>query len=257
MSTPTSARHATHHLPSSGNASASAVLFDAYGTLFDVYSVAELAEELFPGQGQTLSVLWRDKQIEYTRLVTTCNHGAHYQPFAELTRAALIYAIKKITAYAGSTSDTDQFLINFEPQIELLLAQYKHLDAFPENLAVLQQLKAQGVPIGILSNGDRAMLEAAVRSAGFDDLFDHIISVDPIRKFKTHPDAYALGELATGFKAQDIVFVSSNGWDALGATWFGYQTLWVNRYHLPFEELGTQPTRTGPDLRTVLDFFPS
>ncbi len=232
-----------------------AVLFDAYGTLFDVYSVAELAEQLFPGQGQALSVLWRDKQIEYTRLVTTSNHGAHYQPFAELTRAALIYAIKKITAYAYDTRATSQFLINFEPQIELLLAQYNHLDAFPENMAVLQQLKSQGIPIGILSNGDARMLQAAVHSAGFDGLLNHVISVDPIRKFKTHPDAYALGEQATGYQAADIVFVSSNAWDALGATWYGYQTLWVNRYHLPFEELGTLPTRTGTDLRAVLDFF--
>ena len=236
---------------------ARAVLFDAYGTLFDVYSVAELAEQLFPGQGQGLSVVWRDKQIEYTRLVTTSNHGAHYQPFGELTRAALIYAIKKITACIDNKRATGQFLIDFEPQIELLLAQYQHLDAFPENLGVLQQLKSQGVPIGILSNGDATMLHAAVHSAGFDGLLDHVISVDPIRKFKTHPDAYALGEQATGLPASQIVFVSSNAWDALGATWYGYQTLWVNRYQLPFEELGTQPHRTGHDLRAVLDFFPS
>lgn len=233
-----------------------AVLFDAYGTLFDVYSVAELAEELFPGQGQALSVLWRDKQIEYTRLVTTCNHGAYYQPFSEITRSALIFAIKKIATDARDDCTHDDFLLEHEPAIDILLTQYQHLDAFPENLAVLQQLKARGIPIGILSNGDTAMLEAAVRSAGFDGLFDHLISVDPIRKFKTHPDAYALGEQATGLDARDIVFVSSNAWDALGATWYGYQTLWVNRYHLPFEELGTQPTRTGNDLRAVLDFFP-
>lgn len=233
-----------------------AVLFDAYGTLFDVYSVAELAEELFPGQGQALSVLWRDKQIEYTRLVTTCNHGAHYQPFSGITRSALIFAIKKIAISTGGDWAHDDFLLEHEPAIDILLTQYQHLDAFPENLAVLQQLKAQGVPIGILSNGDTAMLQAAVRSAGFDGLFDHLISVDPIRKFKTHPDAYALGEQATGLHARDIVFVSSNAWDALGATWYGYQTLWVNRYHLPFEELGTQPTCTSSDLRAVLDFFP-
>jgi 2-haloacid dehalogenase len=233
------------------------VLFDAYGTLFDVYSVAELAEALFPGQGQALSLLWRDKQIEYTRLLTTCNHGAHYRPFSELTRAALIFAIKKIASEAIDDGAEDEFLLEHEPAIEILLTQYQHLDAFPENLAVLQQLKAQGVPIGILSNGDSAMLEAVVRSAGFDGLFDHLISVDPIRKFKTHPDAYALGEKTTGLKARDIVFVSANAWDALGATWYGYQTLWLNRYHLPFEELGTQPTRTGSDLRAVLDFFPT
>ena len=232
-----------------------AVLFDAYGTLFDVYSVAQLAETLFPGQGSALSVLWRDKQIEYTRLVTTSNHGAHYQPFGVLTRAALIFAIKKIVADSGEALTQDNFMLEYEPAIEMLLAQYQHLDAFPENLAVLEQLKAQGISIGILSNGDAAMLQAAVHSAGIDGLLDHVISVDPIRKYKTDPAAYALGEQATGLAAQDILFVSCNAWDALGATWFGYTTLWVNRYHLPFEELGTQPTRTGSDLRAVLDFF--
>ena len=232
-----------------------AVLFDAYGTLFDVYSVAQLAEELFPGQGQALSVLWRDKQIEYTRLVTTSNHGAHYQPFSVLTRAALVFAIKKLVVGPGETMTQDDFLLEHEPAIDMLLAQYQQLDAFPENLAVLQQLKARGIPAGILSNGDAAMLLAAVHSAGFDGLLDHVISVDPIRKFKTHPDAYALGEQATGLAARDILFVSCNAWDALGATWHGYTTLWVNRYHLPFEELGTQPNRTGGDLRAVLDFF--
>lgn len=232
-----------------------AVLFDAYGTLFDVYSVGQLAEELFPGHGQALSVLWRDKQIEYTRLVTTCNHAAHYQPFSALTRVALIFAIKKLTSRPDFTWSDAQFLLEHEPAIELLLAQYQHLNAFPENLAVLQELRDRGIPTGILSNGDKTMLDAAVQSAGFSGLLDHIISVDPIRKFKTHPEAYALGEQATGLAAHDIVFVSSNAWDALGATWYGYHTLWVNRYHLPFEELGTQPTRTGRDLRAVLDFF--
>jgi 2-haloacid dehalogenase len=236
---------------------ARAVLFDAYGTLFDVYSVAQLADVLFPGQGQALSVLWRDKQIEYSRLVTTCNQGAHYRPFSELTRRALMYAIKKIASCADNTLAEDDFLFEFEPAIELLLTQYSHLEAFPENLAVLQQLKSKGIPTGILSNGDTRMLQDAVHSAGFDGLLDHIISVDPVRKFKPHPQAYALGTQAHGLPAQDILFVSSNAWDALGATWYGYQTLWVNRYHLPFEELGTQPTRIGHSLRDVLDFFPS
>ena len=93
-----------------------AVLFDAYGTLFDVYSVAQLAEQLFPGHGQQLSVLWRDKQIEYTRLVTTSNHGAHYQPFWDLTRSALVYAINKVVAHADATGAGGQFGINFQTQ---------------------------------------------------------------------------------------------------------------------------------------------
>lgn len=233
-----------------------AVLFDAYGTLFDVYSVALLAEQLFPGHGQSLSVLWRDKQIEYTRLLTTSNHGAHYQPFWQVTEAALRYAIKIIAIKAVNTWTTGQFdTKNTDVAVQQLMNQYRHLSAFPENKEVLQALKARGIPTGILSNGDQAMLDVAVKSAGLADLLDYVISVDSIRKFKTHPDAYALGCNATGLQAKQILFVSSNAWDALAATWFGYQTLWVNRANLPFEELGTQPTRTGSSLRDVLEFF--
>ncbi|MEO7954298.1 MAG: haloacid dehalogenase type II [Polaromonas sp.] len=217
-----------------------AVLFDAYGTLFDVYSVGLLAEQLFPAKGQALAVLWRDKQIEYSHLVTTSSHGAHYRPFWELTRAALRYACKRLALPLG-TGTEDQ-----------LMNQYRSLSAFPENRGVLQALKARGVVTGILSNGDPAMLAVAVRSAGLDGLLDHVISVDAIRKYKTHPDAYALGLRATGLEAQQIAFVSCNSWDALAATWFGYQTLWINRQQLPFEELGTQPVHTGSSLRDVL-----
>ncbi|MCY1164086.1 MAG: haloacid dehalogenase type II [Pseudomonadota bacterium] len=217
-----------------------AVLFDAYGTLFDVYSVGLLAEQLFPGHGQALGVLWRDKQIEYSRLVTTSNDGAHYQPFWELTRAGLRYACQRLEL--DLTQEREQQLMN----------QYRHLSAFPENREVLQALKDKGIVTGILSNGDPSMLDVAVKSAGLDGLLDHVISVDGIRKYKTHPAAYALGEQATGLKAQDIGFVSCNGWDALAATWYGYRTLWVNRYQLPFETLGTQPSHTGSSLRDVL-----
>ena len=217
-----------------------AALFDAYGTLFDVYSVALLAEQLFPGRGQALSVLWRDKQIEYTHLVSTSSHGAHYRPFWELTGAALRYAGKRLGLDMGSAQE------------EQLMNQYRHLSAFPENREVLQALQRRGVVTGILSNGDPAMLAVAVKSAGLGDLLDHVISVDAIRKYKTHPDAYTLGLKATGLPARQIAFVSCNSWDALAATWFGYQTLWVNRNQLPFEELGTQPVHTGSSLRDVL-----
>ncbi len=220
-----------------------AVLFDAYDTLFDVYSVGLLAEQLFPGQGQALGLLWRDKQIEYTRLVTMSNHGAHYRPFWELTRAGLRYACKKLGL--ALTSEREQQLMN----------QYRHLSAFLETREVLQALRAQGVVTGILSNGDPEMLGIAVRSAGLDGLLDHLLSVDAVRQYKTHPEAYGLGPRATGLAPRQIAFVSSNSWDALAATWFGYQTLWVNRYQLPFEELGTQPSRTGGSLRDVLSFF--
>lgn len=220
-----------------------AVLFDAYGTLFDVYSVALLAEQLFPGHGDALSVLWRDKQIEYTRLVTIDNIGSHYQPFWELTRAGLRYACKRLGLALAPAQE------------ERLMNQYRHLSAFPENREVLLALKDKGVATGILSNGDPDMLGVAIRSSGLEGLLDHVLSVDSVRRYKTHREAYALGPQATGLDARQIVFASCNAWDALGATWFGYRTLWVNRYQLPFEELGTQPTRTGTSLRDVLAFF--
>jgi 2-haloacid dehalogenase len=220
-----------------------AVLFDAYGTLFDVYSVGQTAERLFAGQGQALASGWRDKQIEYTRLVTTSDHGAHYQPFGELTRAALRYTCKRLGLDLTEAAE------------QQLMGQYRTLTAFPESRDVLQTLKNRGVVTGILSNGDRDMLDAAVHSAGLDGLLDHVLSVDGIRKYKTHPEAYRLGVTATGLQPAQIAFVSCNGWDALGATWYGFRTLWVNRYQLPFEELGTQPERIGSSLRDVLAFF--
>ena len=242
-----------------------AVLFDAYGTLFDVYSMGVLAERLFPGQGQALSLLWRDKQIEYTRLVTTSKRGPQresvYQPFWALTRAALEFAIRKLAANAIATNNVANYSYRtlekdvFASQIDELMAHYRHLTAFPDAQEVLAALKTKSIATGILSNGDPAMLDAAVKSAGLSGLLDHVISVDPIRKFKTDPDAYALGEKACGLPADKILFVSSNSWDALAATWYGYQTLWVNRQNAPFEELGTLPTRTGSSLRDVLLFF--
>ena len=236
-----------------------AVLFDAYGTLFDVYSVGLLAEQLFPGQGQAIGVLWRDKQIEYSRLVTTSKRGVNresvYQPFWQLTRAALVFAIKKIAVSNHKQWADGTFDANYGVQVEQLMNQYRHLSAFPENREVLAALKAKGLATGILSNGDPAMLDVAVKSAGLGDLLDHVISVDALGKYKTDPDAYALGEQACGVPASQIAFVSSNSWDALAATWYGYQTLWVNRASAPFEELGTQPVRTGSSLRDVLSFF--
>ena len=257
MQTPHSS--ADTKLPVNIKANIKAVLFDAYGTLFDVYSVGLLAEQLFPGRGQALGVLWRDKQIEYSRLVTTSKRGPSresvYQPFWQLTRAALVFAIKKVAVSDHKHWAEDVFDAHYGTQVEQLMNQYRHLSAFPENREVLATLKAQGVATGILSNGDPAMLEVAVKSAGLSDLLDHVISIDPVRKYKTDPDAYALGEKACGLPASQIAFVSCNSWDALAATWYGYQTLWVNRANAPFEELGTQPVCTGSSLRDVFSFF--
>ncbi len=233
-----------------------AVLFDAYGTLFDVYSVSMKAEQLFPGQGAALAKLWRDKQIEYSRLLTTCNHGAHYEPFWSVTEKALRYAIKSIAFSADSMPGNARFdLKNLDSTVQQLMNQYRHLSAYPENREVLAELKSRGIVTGILSNGDPAMLEIAVKSAGLQEVLNHVISVDSIRKYKTHPDAYALGSDATGLQPKQMLFVSSNGWDAVGAAWAGYRTLWVNRSNLPPEEIGPTPERVGASLRDVFSFF--
>jgi 2-haloacid dehalogenase len=219
-----------------------AVLFDAYGTLFDVYSVGLLAEQLFPGHGERLALLWRDKQIDYTRLLTM---SGHYRPFWEVTRAGLRYAAARLSLPLDL------------PAEERLMNQYRHLSAFPENREVLAELKRRGITVGILSNGDPDMLGVAVKSAGFSGLLAHVLSVHGVQRFKTDAAAYALGPQALKLPPQQILFVSSNGWDAIGATWFGYTTLWVNRAGLPLEQLDTSPTRIGTSLRDVLDFFPA
>lgn len=220
-----------------------AVLFDAYGTLFDVHSVALLAEQLFPGQGERLSQAWRDKQIEYTRLVSM-SAGERYQPFWALTQAALRFAAARLGLALPAQAEAQ------------LMNQYRHLSAFAENHGVLGELAARGVTTGILSNGDPGMLAVAVKSAGFEPLLRHVISVHPARRYKTDPAAYALGTEALGLPAREVLFVSSNGWDALGAGWFGYTTLWVNRSGAPAETLGPPPHFTGTSLRAVLEHFP-
>jgi len=218
-----------------------AVLFDAYGTLFDVYSVGLAAEQLFPGHGDALALLWRDKQIEYTRLLSM---SGRYRPFWDLTRAGLRFAALKRGLAMDRISE------------DRLMNQYRHLSAFPENREVLLALKALGIRAGILSNGDPEMLAVAIKSAGFEDLVDPVLSAHAVQRFKTDPAVYQLGPDALGLPAKKILFVSSNGWDAIGATWFGFTTLWVNRAGAPLEQLDTEPTRTGRDLRDVLGFFP-
>ena len=219
-----------------------AVLFDAYGTLFDVHSVVLRAEQLFPGHGERLSLLWREKQIDYTRLLTM---SGRYKPFWEVTRDGLRYAAARL-ALPLDTAAEDQ-----------LMNEYRHLSAFPENRDVLLELKRRGIVAGVLSNGDPKMLAVAIKSAGFDALLTHVLSVDGVKRFKTDNAAYAIGPKATKLAAQEILFVSSNCWDAIGATWFGYTTLWVNRAGMPLEQLDTTPTRTGSSLRDTLSFFPA
>jgi 2-haloacid dehalogenase len=131
------------------------------------------------------------------------------------------------------------------------MQQYAHLKPFPENLVVLQQIKDMGLTTAILSNGSPEMLDSAVKSAGMELVMDHVISVDAIRLFKTAPESYSLVQHAIPVNKDEVLFVSSNAWDALGATWFGFRTLWVNRQNLPFEAIGPRPDYVGPDLTMV------
>jgi 2-haloacid dehalogenase len=226
------------------NTSIRVVVFDAYGTLFDVYSIGALAERLYPGQGAALSVLWRDKQIEYTRLISLSDPNPegsrHYQSFWDITRASLRYALARLGLAHTHANEV------------ALMEQYAELSAFPENLAVLRTLRERGVATAILSNGSPEMLQSAVHSAGMSELLDAVLSVDNVRQFKTTPTSYQIVTDHFGFAPAEVLFVSSNAWDALGATWFGFTTLWVNRQGLPPEAIGPAPHHTGRDLTAVL-----
>lgn len=217
-----------------------AIIFDAYGTLFDVYSISTLADRLFPGKGNALAELWRDKQIQYSQLRTLCST---YKPFWELTQDALVFSCRKLGLDLGLEAQNT------------MMGQYAKLQPFPENLAVLRRLKADGMKLAILSNGNPDMLAAVVGNAQMDDLFSHVMSVDTVRKFKTAPEAYQLGTDLLGAAARDIVFVSSNGWDVCGASWFGYRTFWVNRAGAPMEELGVTPHGQGRLLSDLPPFI--
>jgi len=222
-----------------------AVVLDASGTLFDVYSIQVLAEELYPGHGADIAIKWRDKQIEYTRLITqsdphNVSGSRYYRSFWELTRLSLAYTLDRLKLDRGFG------------QVEKLMQQYAHLTPFPENLGVLQRIKAMGLTTAILSNGSVDMLASAVKSACMEEVLDHVISVDPSRLFKTSPESYGLVQQTFAVNKDEVLFVSSNAWDALGATWFGFTTHWVNRQALPFEALTPHPHFTGPDLTSVL-----
>lgn len=241
MATPASTPASTSPAPAALPA-VKAVLFDAYGTLFDVYSVGLRAEQLYPGRGEALARLWRDKQIDYTRLLTL---SGRYEPFWALTRAGLRTAAATLGLPLAVEAE------------EQLMNEYRHLSAFPENRDTLQALRRRGIRCGCLSNGDPEMLAVAMKSAGYAELVDPVLSVHGVQRYKTDRAAYQLGPEALGLPARQILFVSSNGWDAIGATWFGYTTLWVNRGGAPLDALGTEPTRIGTRLSDVLDFFPT
>jgi len=214
-----------------------AVVFDAYGTLFDVHSVASLAEQLFPGKGDALSQSWRQKQLEYSWLRAM---SGRYKPFWDITRDALHFSAERLGLPLPAESE------------RRLMNQYSSLSAFPENLGALRALKAAGLPLGILSNGNRDMIEVSVRSAGMTGLFDHLLSSEQVGTFKTMDSVYALAPEAFGCRAREILFVSSNCWDAIGSRWYGFTSFWINRAGAPLDRLDTEPDHTGSLLTDVL-----
>jgi 2-haloacid dehalogenase len=218
----------------------SALVFDAYGTLFDVHSVTRLAEERFPGKGVALSQAWRTKQLEYTWLHSLMDR---YEDFSRITAASLDWAIASLGLVAR---DADH---------EALLEAYRHLAPFPEVPAALDTL-ARARPLAILSNGHPEMLEAVVENAKLRNFFrGGVLSVHAARVFKPHPDVYRIAENRLGVPRSLVGFVSSNGWDAAGARAFGFKTYWVNRAGAPVERLGVQPDAVIANLSELVELL--
>ncbi|MGE0419906.1 MAG: haloacid dehalogenase type II [Acetobacteraceae bacterium] len=198
-----------------------AVVFDAYGTLLDVHTaMARHAARLGPAW-QDISAVWRAKQIEYT-WVRSLAGPAHHRDFWLLTQDALAWT-------AARYGVTDPSLLAD------ILDAYRRLEAYPEVPAVLARLTEQGVGRAILSNGEPGMLKDAVTHAGIDRTLDAVLSVETIGVFKPDPRVYRLATRHFGVPADRIAFVSSNPWDAFGASAFGFRVFWVNRSRLPSE----------------------
>ena len=220
------------------------IAFDAYGTLFDVYSVGMLANEIFPGSGLDLALMWRDRQIEYTRLVNISDPSAdgskYYLPFWDLTLLSLRYVCKRMHLPLDGDSENR------------LMAEYAQLHAFEDSLSVLKKIKEKGIATAILSNGNKQMLSAVVEINGLKPYLDRLVTVEEARVFKTSPHSYNLLIKEFAFRKEEILFVSSNAWDVLGASWFGFDVFWVNRQSYPFEEIGNRPNYEGKSLSEVL-----
>jgi 2-haloacid dehalogenase len=189
-----------------------AVVFDAYGTLYDIQSVAEITEDAFPGYGEIITQIWRIKQLEYTWLRSLMRR---YQDFSAVTRDSLAYTLRVLgLAYENET---------FERVIE----KYLHLDLYPDAEAALEALRPR--KLAILSNGSPEMLNALVRNSGLDHLLDATISVDAKKIFKPSPQAYELIGETLGTAPEEVLFVSSNPWDVAGAKAFGLNVAWIER----------------------------
>jgi len=213
-------------------------VFDAYGTLFDPFSLQGKAERIFPGRGEALSQLWRSRQLEYTWLRALMNH---YADFWQVTREALVYACRSLRLRCEVAHQDE------------LMQEYLHLEIYPDVTAGLEALLGQR--LAILSNGSPRMLEAVVEHAGLKMAFATLVSADKVRTYKPSPTVYQLAVEALELKKGEIGFVSSNYWDVAGAAAFGFQAFWLNRSKATPDELGTAPEATITRLRELTGLF--
>lgn len=217
-------------------AGARAVVFDAYGTLFDVHSAASRHAAAVGPEAARLSEIWRAKQLEYTWVLSLAGRR---ERFWSLTERALDHALARCPSVDRAHRPA-------------LLEAYRALHAFPEVPEVLSRLRENGSKTAILSNGDPGMLADAVRSVGLGGCLDAVLSVESAGVFKTDPRAYALVPAALDVEPREVLFVSSNRWDVAGAVAFGFHALWVNRAGMPDEYPGLDPVAVAADLRALI-----
>lgn len=210
-----------------------AVVFDLYGTLYDVYSVRTLCERIYHGQGELVSKMWRQKQLEYTWMRTLMGQ---YKDFEAATLDALRYTCGSLGLALNADIETQ------------LCNEYLRLNPFPDVPAALLQLRAAGLKTAILSNGSRHSVRTVVGNSGLQGSFDYLISVDEIKLFKPHPKVYQLAIDIMKLDKSEVLFVSSNSWDATGAKYFGYPVCWINRGGTVFDELGVSPDIVTSDV---------
>jgi 2-haloacid dehalogenase len=189
-----------------------AVVFDAYGTLYDIQSVAAVTEQAFPGYGELITQIWRIKQLEYTWLRSLMRR---YEDFSVITADSLTYTLRVL----GLKHDASAF--------ERIMDKYLHLDLYPDASTALAAMR--GRKLAILSNGSTAMLNGLVANSGLGRVLDATISIDSKKIFKPSPDAYSLIESVLGVPPAQVLFVSSNPWDACGAKAFGLNVAWIER----------------------------
>ncbi len=216
-----------------------AFVFDAYGTLFDVHAAIGRHRTAAGADADRFSELWRTKQLEYSWTLTL---AGRYLDFWSLTERALDYALDRFPS-------VDRGLR------QKLLDAYLKLDAFPDARITVEHLKARGLKTAILSNGSPKMLDAAVAASGMAGLLDAVLSVDSVHAYKPRPEVYALVTARFAVKPNDVAFVSSNRWDVMGASAFGFRPFWVNRAKLPDEYAEQPPLRVIADLSALASAF--